>query len=121
MAALLEGINPLINVNVTLNITRIIAATGGSTAFISFVLATLWMIVLIGGNNRIVVTIPIIPDSNPTINVSALKMEEILRLEAPIALRIPISLVRSNTEIYVMIPIIIDDTTSDIATNEINT
>ena len=42
-------------------------------------------------------------------------------LDAPIALNIPISFVLSNTEIYVIIPIIIDDTINDIATNAINT
>ena len=44
-----------------------------------------------------------------------------LRLEAPIARRIPISLVRSSTEIYVIIPIIIEETTSETATNAIRT
>ena len=40
--------------------------------------------------------------------------------DAPIALSIPISFVLSNTEMYVIIPIIIDDTTSDMLTNAIN-
>ena len=44
-----------------------------------------------------------------------------LRFEAPIARRMPISLVRSSTEMYVMMPIMIDDTTSDTDTNAIST
>ena len=41
------------------------------------------------------ITIPKSPDSSPTMNVSALKIDEILRFEAPIALKIPISFVLS--------------------------
>ena len=53
-------------------------------------------------------------------NVSALNTLEISFFDAPIALNIPISFVLSNTEMYVIIPIIIDDTTSDMLTNAIN-
>ena len=42
-------------------------------------------------------------------------------LEAPILRKIPISLVLSSTDIYVIIPIIIDETTKEIPTNAINT
>ena len=42
-------------------------------------------------------TIPIRPANKPIINVSALNTCEILRFEAPIALKIPISFLRSNT------------------------
>ena len=38
------------------------------------------------------------PEHKPTINVSALKIEVIFFLDAPIALSTPISFVRSNTE-----------------------
>ena len=44
-----------------------------------------------------VIPIPKTPDSNPIINVSALKTFEILFLEAPIALKIPISFFLSKT------------------------
>ena len=44
-----------------------------------------------------------------------------LCLDAPIALKIPISFVLSYTEMYVIIPIIIEDTTKEIDTNAINT
>ena len=37
------------------------------------------------------------------------------------ARRMPISLVRSKTEIYVMMPIIMEDTTSEMLTNAIST
>ena len=68
-----------------------------------------------------VTTIPKIPAINPTINVSALNTLDISFLDAPIALKIPISFVLSNTDIYVIIPIIIEETTNEIATNAINT
>ena len=76
---------------------------------------------LIGIKRSTVRTIPIIPASSPIINVSALNTCEIFLLEAPIALKIPISFLRSRTLIYVITPIIIDETTSDIATNAIRT
>ena len=50
-------------------------------------------------------TIPIIPATRPTNIVSALNTRPISLFEAPIARRIPISLVLSRTEIYVIIPI----------------
>ena len=49
------------------------------------------------------------------------KIEETFRLEAPIALRIPISLVRSRTEIRVMTAIMIEETTKEIETKAIST
>ena len=65
--------------------------------------------------------IPKIPAKAPVMNVSALNTFEILCFEAPIARRIPISFCLSSTEIYVMTPIIMEDTTSEIATKAINT
>ena len=62
-----------------------------------------------------VIIIPIKPEHKPIIKVSALNTRVISFFLAPSALNIPISLVRSNTEIYVIIPIIIEDTTRDIA------
>ena len=96
LAACFDGIKPPIKVNITLNITNIVAATVGKTAVISSF--TLWITILVGINSKSVTTIPIIPENNPAINVSALKIEDILRLEAPIALNIPISFVLYKTE-----------------------
>ena len=66
-------------------------------------------------------SIPIKPEEKPIISVSALKTLEISFFDAPIERSTPISLVRSSTEIYVIIPIISDDTMSEIDTNAINT
>ena len=44
--------------------------------------------------------IPNIPDKNPIIKVSALNIDDILCLDAPIARSIPISFVLSYTDIY---------------------
>ena len=68
-----------------------------------------------------VITIPIIPEVKPMIKVSALNTREISRLEAPMARKIPISLVRSRTEIYVMIPIMILETINETLTKPIKT
>ena len=73
------------------------------------------------GINEYVIPIPNSPDNKPIINVSALNIEDMLCLDAPIALKIPISFVLSYTEMYVIIPIIIEDTTKEIDTNAINT
>ena len=54
-------------------------------------------------------------------NVSALNTRVISFLLAPIERKIPISFVRSNTEIYVMIPIMMLDTMSDTDTKAIKT
>ena len=78
-------------------------------------------IALIGISSNSVTAIPIAPAVKPTMVVSALNTFEISRFDAPIERRIPISLVRSSTEIYVIIPIIIDDTISEIATKAIRT
>ena len=59
------------------------------------------------------------PDAKPTIMVSALNILDTSRFDAPIERKIPISFVRSCTEMRVITPIIIDDTTSDIATKAI--
>ena len=64
---------------------------------------------------RQVIPIPNNPAINPTINVSALNTLEISFLDAPIALNIPISFVLSSTDIYVIIPIIIDETINDLS------
>ena len=79
------------------------------------------MIMLIGMLSRSVKPIPIIPATSPTIIVSALNTLEISCFEAPILLKIPISFVLSRTDMYVIIPIIIDETTSEIDTKAIST
>ena len=76
---------------------------------------------LIGINNSKVIPIPNNPATNPTINVSALNTREISFFDAPIARNIPIYFVLSNTEIYVIIPIIMEETINEIATKAINT
>ena len=121
LLAILDGINPAIIVRTMLITTKIIAAFTGKTAFTVSILVKEWIILLIGILSNSVTTIPKIPAINPTINVSALNTLDISFLEAPIALKIPISFVLSNTDIYVIIPIIIDETTNEIATNAINT
>ena len=59
---------------------------------------------------------PTAPAQKPMIRVSALNIPETFFLEAPMARRTPISFVRSCTEIRVITPIIIEDTTKEIAT-----
>ena len=76
---------------------------------------------LIGTFNTKVINIPNTPLVNPIMNVSALNTRVISFLLAPMERKIPISFVRSNTEIYVMIPIIILDTMSDTDTKAIKT
>ncbi len=61
------------------------------------------------------------PDNRPMMNVSALKTFVTSRLLAPMARRMPISLTRSRTEIYVMMPIMMLLTTREMLTNAIST
>jgi len=81
----------------------------------------LGMTALIGMFRSTVTPIPIKPATKPMIIVSALNTREISFFDAPMLRSTPISFVRSNTEIYVMIPIMIELTTSEIATNAIST
>ena len=76
---------------------------------------------LIGTFNTSVINMPNTPLINPIRNVSALNTRVISFLLAPIERKIPISFVRSNTEIYVMIPIMMLDTMSDTDTKAIKT
>ena len=68
-----------------------------------------------------VMPMPMAPEQKPSMSVSALNTREISRLLAPMARRMPISFVRSSTEIYVMMPIIMLDTMSEMATNAMST
>ena len=64
---------------------------------------------------------PIRPAQRPMIKVSALNTWEMFPLEAPMARRIPISFCLSRTLIYVITPIIMDDTTSEMETKAMST
>ena len=74
-----------------------------------------------GMHSNKVTTMPSAPETKPSISVSALNILETSFLEAPILLNTPISLVLYSTQMYVIIPIIIDETISEIATDAINT
>ena len=99
---------------------RISAASHGNCAtFSTFVIFA--TTALIGIVARSVMAMPSTPEINPSMAVSAVKMRQMSFYEAPIARRIPISFVRSRTEMYVMIAIIIDDTMSEMATKPTST
>ena len=74
---------------------------------------------LIGIANPIATRTPIAPEANPISPASAIKIRVISFLRAPIARKIPISFVLSTTDTYVRIPIIIDDTISEIPANAV--
>ena len=62
-------------------------------------------IILIGIVSSSVTSIPRTPEIKPIIRVSAVNTRLISFLLAPTLLRIPISLILSSTEMYVIIPI----------------
>ena len=76
---------------------------------------------LMGMFKSTVMNMPISPAARPMMNVSALNTRDTSFFDAPIARRMPISFVRSSTLIYVIIPIIMDETTSEMATKAIST
>ena len=119
-AALRAGINPAIIVIVILNPIKVIVDTNEGKALISFVFVIKYIILLIGIVKIYDISMPNIPEAVPMIKDSALKILDILCLDAPTALNIPISLVLSITEILMIIPIIIKDTIRETATKEIN-
>ena len=121
LEAFLAGISPPINVNIMLKIISVTPPNNGRFALILILLVNECIIEFIIGINERVNPIPIKPESKPIIKVSALKIEDIFFFDAPIERKMPISFVLSKTEIYVIIPIIIDDTTSEIETNAIKT
>ena len=61
------------------------------------------------------------PAKSPSRTVSALKTAEMLPLDAPSARRMPISLVRSSTEMWVMMPIMMAETMSETETKAMST
>ena len=67
------------------------------------------------------IKIPIKPEVIPIIKVSGLNTLEISFLRAPKLLKIPISFVLSKTEIYIIIPIIIEETIKEIELKAIKT
>ena len=99
VAAFLAGINPPIKVNTTLKTISKIPLPKGRAALTVSVPVRVWIIEFIGIKSNNVIPIPRVPEHIPIINVYALKTWEILCFEAPIARSIPISLVRSITEI----------------------
>ena len=98
MLAILDGIKPAIIVSVILIITKMIAPLTGNIAILEMFANSL-IIMLIGIFNSRVTSIPNTPEIKPSINVSALNTLDISFLLAPIALKIPISFVLSNTDI----------------------
>ena len=120
-AALLDGIIPEIKVSSTLITIRIPPTNKGSCALKFGIPVSACNIALIGIHKRYVTSTPSNPEENPIITVSALNILETFFFDAPIALKIPISLVRSCTDIKVITPIIIEDTTNDTATKAIKT
>ena len=120
-AALLDGINPAMSVSSTLMAMRMIAAGTGRIA-LKLLMPVRWCTSrLMGMHSRYVTTMPSSTEVNPIMMVSALNILETSRLDAPMARRIPISLVRSWTEISVMTPIMMEETISEMATNAIST
>ena len=120
LLAILAGIKPAIIVKTTLITTNIVPPTQGKL-LIPLTPAIACIIRFIGIFNNNVIPIPSNPATKPIIKVSALNTLEISFLEAPIALKIPISFVLSSTDIYVIIPIMMLETTNDIDTNAIST
>ena len=74
-----------------------IAGATGSTAFMLLTPETACIIAFIGISISKVIPIPIRPAHRPIIQVSALNTADTFFLEAPIALKIPISFRRSKT------------------------
>ena len=120
LLAILAGASPEITVNNTL-IQIKIKAWIIEKLIIFLILPKLSTIKLIPLDNTKLTTIPKVPANKPSIIVSAVNTLLTSFLLAPIALKIPISFVLSNTEIYVIIPIIIAETTNEIETKAIIT
>ena len=79
--------------------TNIIPPSHGNAALKEGNPVTAFSIILINTFNIKVTAIPIPPETNPTISVSALNTLDISPFDAPIDRNIPISLVRSSTDI----------------------
>ena len=94
-AALLDGIMPAKRVSITLIMTNMTATGTGRTALSPLIPVKWCKIALIGIHKIQVIITPRVPDVNPIITVSALNILETFCFEAPIARRMPISLVLS--------------------------
>lgn len=116
LAAFLAGNKPPIIVIMILMRISIKAAVNDNCAVILLIPDTLWITEFIGIMRINDINIPSMPEQQPIINVSALNTWEILRLDAPSARSMPISLVLSITDICVIMPIIMHETTREIAT-----
>ena len=121
VAARFAGSRPPTIVISMLITIRITAAPAGSTARTESVPTRCAMIELIGNVSSTEMPTPIRPAQKPMMNVSALNTCEMLRFEAPSARRMPISFVRSSTEMCVMMPIMMQETMSETATKAIST
>ena len=86
-------------VSSTLTTTSVTAVGTDRKALTAVVSARAWMMALMGISSSSVKPMPIRPAHSPMMNVSALNTCETLCRDAPMARRIPISLVRSSTEI----------------------
>ena len=111
---------PPISVKVILIIINITACNGFRLAT-PFKSVRLYSIMFAGIVSNKAIATPISPDVIPIINVSALNTLVMSFFLAPRLLSTPIYFVLSSTDMYVIIPIIIDDTTSDIDENATNT
>ena len=89
---------------------------GSSWALRSGMPDTVWITWLMGSSASRDTPMPMSPAQQPMMKVSALNTWEMFPLEAPRARRMPISLVRSSTEMWVMMPIIMQDTTREMPT-----
>lgn len=118
--AIRAGIKPAINVRTTLITINAILLTNGNDARPDTPVKALSM-ALIGSVNNKAINIPNTPATNPIMVVSALNTFDTSRLLAPTERNTPISLVLSITEVYVIIPIITLETTSDIDAKAIKT
>ena len=116
-----EGMRPAINVSAMLMTTSATPPATGKMAFRLSIPVRWCTTRLMGMMSNSVMPMPMAPEQKPSMSVYALNTREMSRLLAPMARRMPISFVRSRTEIYVMMPIIMLDTTSEIATNAIST
>ena len=97
LAALRAGIRPPRMVSRVASAMRISAAESGSEAVTSLEPEMEWMSMLPGMSSSRLRPTPMTPEHRPMMKVSALNTSETLRLEAPMARRMPISLRRSST------------------------
>ena len=120
LAAAFAGTNPAINVKNTLIAIKIIEPIIGKFARPAMPVKD-FKIKLIGIISKIEIKIPNTPLVKPIIKLSAVKTRLTSRFDAPTLRNTPISFVRSITEIYVIIPIIIELTINETLTKAIKT